>query len=148
MNSKSVTTILKRLFYTAIIIQVALFVSLTFKWINVLPESTSISIGVESWTLLITLFSIPGALKLFSVIMEKNNHPENKNITIALYKKAFLVRFGVLFFTATLNIVLYAFSYNQNFMFLTLITFIAYIFSYPSEKYLDEITQNEQSKND
>ena len=70
------------------------------------------------------------------MIMSKNNHPENKDFTTALYKKAYITRFGILFFVASLNIVLYAITFNQNFMLLTLITFTAYIFSYPSEGFL------------
>ena len=136
MKPNSIVLNLKCLFYIAFIIQVAFFISFAFKWIYILPDGASISIGLESYALLITLIGIPGALKLFSVIMNKNRHPENDILTTALYKKAFLTRFGILFLVATLNILLYAISYKQNFMLLTLITFTAYIFSYPSTNYL------------
>ena len=65
-----------------------------------------------------------------------NKNPNNNSITTA-YKKAFITRFGVLFLVASLNIILYAISLNQNFMLLTLITFTAYIFSYPSKGHLN-----------
>lgn len=81
------------------------------------------------------------------MIMSKNKHPENKDFTTALYKKAYITRFGILFFVASLNIVLYAISFNQNFMLLTLITFTAYIFSYPSEGYLN-ITEEINDEDD
>ena len=135
MNSESVIRNLKLLFYVAFAIQIAFFVSFAFKWINILPDSAFIPVFVERYALLITLIAIPGALKLFSVIMNKNKHPEDKDYTTALYIKAFIARFGILFLVASLNIVLYAFSLNQNFMLCTLITLTAYIFSYPSTNY-------------
>lgn len=145
MKSNSVIPNLKRLFYTAFIIQVVFFVSFAFKWIYIMPNGAHTPFALETWALLTTLLAIPGALKLFSVIMSKNMHPEDDNLTTALYKKAFIARFGILFLVATLNILLYAFSFNQNFMLLTLITFTAYIFCYPSTNYLkvnEEVEEN------
>ncbi len=136
MKSESVIRSLKLLFYTAFIVQATLFVSFAFKWIYISPYASNIPIAVESWALLLTLFGIPGALKLFSVIMNKNKNTEDERFTTTLYKKAFMARFGILFLVATLNIILYAFSFKQNYMLLTLITFTAYIFSYPSVNYL------------
>lgn len=139
---------LKRLFYAAIGIQIALFVAIAFKVINILVDPVVISIAVERYTLLTTLLSIPGALKLFSVIMNKNRQPQDNNLATAFYKKAFIARFSILFLVASLNIVLYAISFNQNFMLLTLITFIAYIFSYPSESYLKVNAEDENQRTD
>ena len=148
MKSKSVVVNLKRLFYIAFFIQVAFFVSFAFKWIYILPDGASISVGVETYALLITLIGIPGALKLFSVIMDKNKHPEDDDFTTALYKKAFIARFGILFLIATLNILLYAFSFKQNFMLLTLVTFTAYSFSYPSSNFLRTNTEEKLPEQD
>lgn len=146
MKSKSTVVNLKRLFFRTFIIQAAFFVSFAFKWIVIPIDMTSVSVGMESYALLFTLIGIPGALKLFSVIMNKNKHPENNDLTTELYKKAFLARFGILFLIATLNILLYAFSYNQNFMLLTLITFTTYIFSYPSTNYLSVAKEEEEEE--
>ena len=148
MKSKSVVVNLKRLFYIAFFIQIAFFVSFAFKWIYILPDGASISVGVETYALLITLIGIPGALKLFSVIMDKNKHPEDDDFTNALYKKAFIARFGILFLIATLNILLYAFSFKQNFMLLTLVTFTAYAFSYPSTNFLKVNAEEELPEQD
>jgi hypothetical protein len=148
MKSKSVVVNLKRLFYIAFFIQIAFFVSFAFKWIYILPDGASISVGVETYALLITLIGIPGALKLFSVIMDKNKHPEDDDFTTALYKKAFIARFGILFLIATLNILLYAFSFKQNFMLLTLVTFTAYAFSYPSTNFLKVNTEEKLPEQD
>ena len=148
MKSKSVVVNLKRLFYIAFFIQIAFFVSFAFKWIYILPDGASISVGVETYALLITLIGIPGALKLFSVIMDKNKHPEDDDFTTALYKKAFIARFGILFLIATLNILLYAFSFKQNFMLLTLVTFTAYSFSYPSSNFLRANTEEKLPEQD
>ena len=145
MNPKSVVANLKGLFYTVFFIQVAFFVSFAFEWIYILPDGVGISVGVETYAILITLIGIPGALKLFSIMMNKNKHPEDENLTTAVYKKAFMARFGILFLLATLNILLYAFSFKQNFMLLTLVIFTAYVFSYPSTNYLKvEDDENKQ----
>ena len=150
MKSKSVIHNLKLLFFIAIGVQAALFVAIAFRMIDILPEYDAISVVIERYSLLITLISIPGALKLFSMIMEKNEHPNDEITTKSLYIKAFLVRFGILFFISSINIILYALSLKQNFMLCTLITFTAYIFSYPSSNYLTESTveveKEEQSK--
>ncbi|NLC48946.1 MAG: hypothetical protein GX762_01065 [Bacteroidales bacterium] len=148
MKSKSVVVNLKRLFYIAFFIQVAFFVSFAFKWIYIVPDGAGISVGVETYALLITLIGIPGALKLFSVMMDKNKHPEDDDFTTALYKKAFIARFGILFLIATLNILLYAFSFKQNFMLLTLVTFTAYSFSYPSSNFLRANTEEKLPEQD
>lgn len=146
MNSKPIITNLKRLFYIAFGVEAILFVSFAFKWITLVPQATTIPYGVETWSLLITLVGIPGALKLFSVIMNKNKHPKDSDSTTAQYKKAFITRFGILFLVASLNIVLYALSFNQNFMLLTLVTFIAYIFSYPTENDIDVVAEEEKEE--
>ncbi len=146
MKSKSLVVNLKRLFFGTFIIQAAFFVSFAFKWIVIPIDISSVSVGMESYALLFTLIGIPGALKLFSVIMNKNKHPEDVNLSTELYKKAYLARFGILFLIATLNILLYAFSYNQNFMLLTLITFTTYIFSYPSTNYLSVAKEEEEKE--
>ncbi len=146
MNSKLVIRNLKVLFYITFTVQLVFFVSFAFQWINISPNSTTIPIALERYTLLITMLSIPGALKLYSMIMSKNKHPEDTNFTTALYRKAYITRFGILFFVATLNIILYAISFNKNFMLLTLITFTAYIFSYPSEGYLNITEETEDEK--
>lgn len=149
MKSNSTVSSLKYLFHIAIGVQIALFVSIAFKWVNLIPDSINISLTLERYVLLLTLVSIPGALKLFSIIMKKNKHIENKDVTNTIYTKAFIVRFGILFLVASINILLFAFSYNQNFMLCTLVTFTAYIFSYPSMNYLnvDDVIEDEESRN-
>ena len=146
MNSMHTITSLKRLFYIAFGVQAILFVSFAFKWITIVPEAATIPYGVETWSLLITLVGIPGALKLFSVIMNKNKHPKDSDSTTTQYKKAFIARFGILFLVASLNIILYALSFNQNFMLLTLITYIAYIFSYPTESDIEVVAEDTEEQ--
>ena len=149
MKSNSTISSLKYLFHIAIGIQIVLFVSIAFKWINLMPDSANISLTLERYVLLLTLVSIPGALKLFSIIMKKNKHLENKDMTNTIYIKAFIVRFGILFLVASINILLFAFSYNQNFLLCTLVTFTAYIFTYPSMNYLnvDDMSEDEENRN-
>ena len=148
MNSKSVIPKLKRLFYISIGAQIAFFVSFAFKWINILPNSVTTPIALERYVVLITLLGIPGSLKLFSIMMKKNKHPENSDFTANFYKKAFIARFGILFLISSLNIILYAFTFNQNFMLLALITFIAYIFSYPSKSHLHVANEDKKQEED
>ncbi len=137
MKSKLVVINQKRLFYITFGIQVVFFVSIAFKWMNIAPSPYTIPDTIQRYALLITLIGIPGALKLYQMMMKNNKHPEDEMHTISLYKKAFIARFGILFFIASLNIGLYALSPdNKNFMPLVLITFVAYFFSYPSENYL------------
>lgn len=144
MKSQSVIQSLKYLFYIAIGVQIALFIGFAFKWIILMPDSVNIPVTLERYALLLTLISIPGALKLFTIIMKKNKHPEDEDVTNTLYIKAFIVRFGILFLVASINIFLFAFSFKHNFLLCTLVTFTAYIFTYPSTNYLnvDEVDSN------
>lgn len=154
MKSESIINNLKRLFYIAIGIQGVLLIAVAFRVIDILPEIPLTSVVVERYALLVTLISIPGALKLFSIIMKKNEHPNDEIVTTSLYIKAFIARFGILLLIASINIVLYAVSLNQNYMLCTLIIFTAYIFTYPSINYLrdpeekQELTDEEISKQD
>ena len=136
MKTRSVIQRLKYLFYFALGIQVILLINVAFKWINLTAETANVSLTVERYALLITLISIPGALKLFSIIMKGNKHRESEKETTMLYIKAFTVRFTILILVATMNIILFALTFNQNFLLLTLATFTAYIFSYPSDNNL------------
>ena len=151
MKQPTVITSLKRLFYIAIAVQVALFVSIAFKWINLVTNPIDISVTIERYVLLITLISIPGTLKLFSVIMKSSKDPEGELLATSIYIKAFITRFSILFLVATINIVLFALSFKQNFMLFTLVTFTAYLFCSPSTNYLikkeaSQINQNNIEK--
>ena len=136
MKSQSVIRSLKTLFLTTVGIQIAVFISFAYKLIVIMPEAGAIPVVLDRYALLITLISIPGALKLFSVMMKNNKHPEDISFTSTLYIKAFVVRFGILFIVSSFNIVLFAISYKQNFMLCTLLTFTAYLFAYPTANFM------------
>lgn len=144
MNQQRVINNLRIMYFIAIGIQVILFVAIAFRFLDFYPESTTISVVVERYALLVTLAGIPGALKLFSIIMEKKDKP-NSTTNIQSYIKAFMIRFGILFLIASANIVLYGLSLNQNYMLCTLIVFTAYLFTLPSDKYFtkEEIVEEE-----
>lgn len=136
MKSESMISSLKYLFYIVFGIQVIVFVSVAFKWIDLSSEAIVVPVAIERYALLLTLVSIPAALKLFFYIMKRNKELQDGNATNTVYVRAFIVRFGILFLIASINIILFAFSFNQNFMLCTLITFTAYLFTYPSTKHL------------
>ena len=136
MKLESMIQSLKYLFYIAFGIQIIVFVSIAFKWIDLSSEAVIVPVTIERYALLLTLVSIPVALKLFFFIMKKNKNPEDESTTNNIYVKAFITRFGILFLVASVNILLFAFSLNQNFMLCTLVTFTAYLFTYPSANYL------------
>lgn len=136
MKLESMIHSLKYLFYIAFGIQIIVFVSIAFKWIDLSSEAVIVPVTIERYALLLTLVSIPVALKLFFFIMKRNKNPEDESTTNNIYVKAFITRFGILFLVASVNILLFAFSLNQNFMLCTLVTFTAYLFTYPSANYL------------
>ncbi len=136
MKTRLVIQRLKYLFYFAVGLQVILLIGVAFKWINFMPDKTNVSLTLERYTLLLTLISIPGALKIFSIIMKTNKHRESKKEATSQYLKAFAARFTILFLVSAMNIFLFALTFNQNFLLLTLATFTAYIFTYPSDSYL------------
>ena len=137
MKSESMISSLKYLFYIAFGIQVIIFISITFKWIDLSREAIVVPVAIERYALLLTLVSIPAALKLFFYIMKRNKELQDENATNTVYVRAFIVRL-----VASVNVILFAFSFNQNFMLCTLITFTAYLFTYPSTKHLIDNRDN------
>lgn len=135
MATSSTLPLLKRIFYIGILIQVVMLILISFKVVNI-EQSQALSVVVERYSLLATLISVPFALKLFSVMMMKGKDMTDKAQQMALYSRAFLARYGILFAVAAINLVLFAISYNRNFLLCTLIIFTAYIFSAPSQAHI------------
>lgn len=71
MKSESMINSLKYLFYIAFGIQVIVFVSVAFKWIDLSSEAIVVPVAIERYALLLTLVSIPAALKIFFLYNEK-----------------------------------------------------------------------------
>lgn len=111
-----------------------------FAWFQ--PDLT-----VEMYAIAITLAAIPLALKLFAYRLRripKGTAPEE---AARLYGKASLWRLYMVNVATLGNILLFAASGNRNFMWLTLVLFLVFLFCKPSYAELEGLVaaENEES---
>ncbi len=131
-------------FWTSIIVLAILFLLVIFKLIS-FGITFSETVTVEMYAIALTLIAIPVALKLFADNIKKIPRGTDKNKIIQTYKSAFLLRLYVINAVVLGNIVLFAFSGNNNFMWLTVISLIVYMFCKPSLQDLENLTQEDRN---
>lgn len=107
---------------------------------------TNVGVIAERYSIGLTLIAIPVALKLFADILRK--HPSNSEQVAVekVYKKASLSRLYILNVMTFINIILYAISHNMNFVWLTVVLFIVYIFCKPSHVELESLMIKEEGQ--
>ena len=131
-------------YYVSIIVLAILFLLVLFKLIGFAEISPSVGVVVERYVIGITLIAIPVALKLFADNVKKIPKGGDKNVAIRLYKKAFYIRLYIIHSVTLLNIVLFAVSRNNNFMWLAVVLFVVFVFCKPSLSELENITEAEE----
>ena len=131
-------------YYISIIVLAILFLLVVFKLIS-FKISTPVTTTAEMYAIALTLIAIPVALKLFADKMRKIPKGTDKNKAIKLYKNAYFLRLYIINAVVLGNIILFAMSGNKNFMWLSVISFIVYMFCKPSHQELDNITQEDKN---
>lgn len=131
-------------YYTSIIVLAILFLLVIFKLIS-FETTISETVTVEMYAIALTLIAIPVALKLFADKIKKKPRGTDKIKIVQTYKSAFLLRLYVINTVVLGNIVLFAVSGNNNFMWLTVISFIVYMFCKPSYQDLENLTREDRN---
>lgn len=131
-------------YYTSIIVLAILFLLVVFKLIS-FKIATPVTTTAEMYTIALTLIAIPVALKLFADKIKKIPNGTDKNKAIRLYKNAYFLRLYIINAVVLSNIMLFAISGNKNFMWLSVISFIVYMFCKPSQQELDSIIQEDKN---
>lgn len=89
------------------------------------------NITFERYAIIITLASIPLALKLFHSMMSKTKHLD-ASVTEITYKKAYFIRLGILDLAAIVNIIGFHLFEATNFIYMTIVVLAAMLFCYPN----------------
>lgn len=114
------------------------------------PVNNYDSITAEQIILLLTLVAVPTSLKMHSNRIKKLK--ADTSVTpvekIEAYTQAFVRRISILEIVALVNIIFYAIKHSDNYMWLAVITLIAFVFCRASEKELLSLLQTEKETND
>lgn len=131
-------------YYVSITIMVLLFILVLTKTINFI-DFIPVSVVAERYSLGITLIAIPIALKLFANILNKFSC-YNEVEAIKTYKKATFIRLYIINIVNFANITLYAMSHNKNFIWMSVVLFVVYVFCKPSKDELEYMTVNKDEQ--
>lgn len=100
------------------------------------------NVTFERYAIILTLASIPLALKLFHNIVNKANKENNGNLE-KTYKKAYFIRLAILDIAAIVSIAGFYLYEANNFIYMTIVILAALVFCYPNKSILDEDISNE-----
>lgn len=153
-EDKKIDTIiglLKRQYLTIIILLVILLVMALFKITPFFPEKESVSVVLERYIIVLSIIAIPGSLKLFANLLKKVPRGIDIELAIRKYRSAYNIRLYTLSALALLNIILFDYSANLNFFWITIVIFILFFYCKPSfpelERLIDSEKSNDNSKN-
>ena len=105
---------LKNHFYIHVSVVIVLFLLIVFNVIPLPDYSQSIGLTVQTYSIMLTLIALPGALKLYSVNVKKKQ-TEDKDKTVKYYRKIFFQRLYIVSFALLLNMILFGFTRVQNY---------------------------------
>ncbi|MDR1517300.1 MAG: hypothetical protein LBS52_04255 [Dysgonamonadaceae bacterium] len=129
-------------YFASIAVLAVLFVLAILKIVRFSETPQAVSLTVEMYAVVITLVAIPILLKTFAERLKKIKQAgANPSEATRQYKMAYFVRLYALAFVTVGNIVLYALSRNQNFLWLTVALFVIFLFCKSSEKEIFSLTE-------
>ena len=130
--ANKVITLLKRHYYATFLLLAGLFLLVLLRLIPFPEGLLSGSVVLERYAIMITIIVIPMALKLFADSLKKIQRPLDPSEADRKYKKLYYLRLYSIAGVTLMNILLYGFSRNSNFMWLTVVLFIIFLFCKPS----------------
>ncbi|MBK5196166.1 MAG: hypothetical protein JJE08_09110 [Proteiniphilum sp.] len=138
--------LLKGHYYVNIISLALLFLLILFRVIPLFRESDIIGVTMERYAIMISIIAIPLALKYFAHRLKKIPRPAETYITVRKYKNASYLRLYTISAVTLLNILLFGFSRNTNFMWITVVLFIIFFYCKPSYTELASLTEEPEEK--
>jgi cobalamin synthase len=133
--------LLKKHYYGNVIALALFFILILFRIIPLLQESELIGVTLERYIIMISIITIPLALKLFARRLKKVPRPAETAIAVSVYKNASHLRLYTISAVTILNILLFGFSRNSNFMWITVVLFIIFLYCKPSYTELANLTE-------
>ena len=148
-NKKLDATIklLRKHYRLNIIILVILFLLAMFKLTPFFAEKQAVNIIIERYIIVITIIAIPGILKLFAHLLSKVPQGVDIDLAINKYKKAFYTRLYTISSLSLINIILYDYSGNMNFFWITTVLFLLFIYCKPSFPELEKLVRPVEESN-
>lgn len=136
--------LLRKHYRINIIILIILFILAMFKLTPFFVEKQMINVIIERYIIVITIIAIPGILKLFANLLKKVPQGTNIDFAISKYKNAFYIRLYTISSLSIINIILYDYSGNMNFFWITTVLFILFIYCKPSFPELESILKPDE----
>lgn len=124
--------ILKRHYYGNIMVLAALFLCILFQIIPASRDHSGIGVTLERYAILISIITIPLALRHFAERLRKAKKPMEEVQALSRYKNSSLLRLYLITLVTLMNIGLFYLSRNMNFLWITLVLFIIFLFCKPS----------------
>lgn len=134
-------SLLKRHYYGNIIVLALLFLLILFRVLPLLQESDLIGVTIERYAIMISIIAIPLALKFFAHRLKEITRPAETAIAVSRYKNASHLRLYAISGVTLMNILLYGFSRNSNFIWITVVLFIIFLYCRPSYAELASLTE-------
>ena len=131
-------------YYGSIVVLSILFILVITKQIN-LWVNEAIGVIAERYAIGLTLIAIPVALKMFADMIKKESADKSQERAIKVYTKAYLIRQTIINVMAIANMLMYAMSHNMNFLWLTVVLFVVFIFCKPSYVELESLTKSKDN---
>jgi hypothetical protein len=133
--------LLRKHYRINILILVVMFTLAMFKLTPFFIEKQIVNIIIERYIIVITIIAIPGILKLFANILKKVPLGANIDFAISKYKQAFYTRLYTISSLSLINIILYDYSGNMNFFWITTVLFLLFIYCKPSFPELEKLVK-------
>ncbi len=127
-------------YYASIVVLASLF---CLSFFADAPNMRFDNLSIEMYVIAATLVTIPLALRHFAITIKKAPAATDVDTAFRKYKSTYLLRLYVLNIAALINTALFALSGNSNFMWLSVVLFLTYLFCKPSERELRTMVKTE-----
>ncbi len=133
--------------YRGNILFLALFFLLVlFRLLPFFGVEQPVSVTLERYAIMIPIIAIPLSLKYFASRLKGISHPAEAATAIKVYKSASYLRLYTLSTVTLAFIVLYGYSGNMNFFWLTVVLFVVFLYCNPSHQELDNMTKEPEEE--
>jgi hypothetical protein len=141
ITANKLITSLKRHYFATIFVLGILFVLVLLRIIPFSEGVVSGGVVMERYAIMITIIVIPLALKFFADRLKKIQRPQELSKACATYRGLYFLRLHSIAAVTLMNILLFGFTRNGNFVWLSVVLFIIFLFCKPSIIELTDLTE-------
>lgn len=133
---------LKKHYWINILFLALLLVLIVFNVLPFFSKDHPVSVVLERYAVLLPIIAIPLALRQFAQRVKKASKHLAITPAVKLYRRASYQRLYVISSVALIQIVLYGYSGNMNFFWLSIVLFTVFLFCKPSSDELSELVKD------